>query len=560
MSDIPNAGSNRISGRSAFIELLKVEGVRRMFGNPGTTELPIMHALTDHPDMGYVLGLQESIVVAMADGYARASGELAACNVHVAPGLGNAIGALYTAHVSGTPMIVTAGQQEQGHGLMEPLLYAPLVPIAAPVVKWATEVTRLADLPRIMHRAAKVALTPPTGPVFISLPGDILNAFEALELGEPTRVDTAVRPSDAALSRLAERLVAARRPVMLAGSEIVASGAFDEAARFASALGLPVYQQTVVSGAHFPSEHPLFMGQLSRDQKRVRELLSPYDTLVCIGADVLQMSVWSEVEPLPAGMDVIQLGLRDWEMGKNYPTGLAVRADVRETLNALTPLVEERGGAVLAERAEQAVTALADENWSARRAARRSDASAKAERTPLDPEWLMMRLAELMPKGGIIVDEGLTTAQSLNTWFPYRDRYAYFGNVSGGIGWGIAAAVGVQLAKPERRVVAVIGDGSAMYSIQALWTAANQKLPVIFVLCNNGGYRIIKQRLKAFHGNDVFIGMDFTDPPIDPTGLAHAFGLTAHRIEDGRSFERRFEEALAKPDPVLLDVVVDGTV
>jgi benzoylformate decarboxylase len=172
--------SNQISGRAAFVELLQAEGVTQIFGNPGTTELPIMHALPDYPDMGYVLGLQEAVVVAMADGYARASGRLAACNVHVAPGLGNAIGALYTAHVSGTPMVVTAGQQEQGHGLKEPLLYAPLVPIAAPVVKWATEVARLADLPRIMHRAAKVALTPPTGPVFISLPGDILNDFGAI--------------------------------------------------------------------------------------------------------------------------------------------------------------------------------------------------------------------------------------------------------------------------------------------------------------------------------------------------------------------------------------------
>jgi benzoylformate decarboxylase len=176
--------SNKFSGRTAFLELLKAEGVAQIFGNPGTTELPIMHALADHPDMGYVLGLQEAIVLAMADGYARASGKLAACNVHVAPGLGNAIGALYTAHVSGTPLIVTAGQQEQGHGLMEPLLYAPLVPIAAPVVKWATEVARLADLPRIVHRAAKIALTPPTGPVFISLPGDILNDFAAI-LGRP---------------------------------------------------------------------------------------------------------------------------------------------------------------------------------------------------------------------------------------------------------------------------------------------------------------------------------------------------------------------------------------
>src|SRR5882757_2462868 len=201
--------SNTITGRDAFLRVLSDEGVVKMFGNPGTTELPIMHALSSAPEMGYVLGLQEAVVIAMADGYARASGKLVSCNVHVAPGLGNAIGSIYTSFVSGTPMIVTAGQQEQGHGLTEPLLYAPLVPIATPVVKWATEVTRLEDLPRIVHRAAKIATTPPTGPVFISLPGDILNAFGAIDLGQATRVDTRVRPSDESLCALAERLLRA---------------------------------------------------------------------------------------------------------------------------------------------------------------------------------------------------------------------------------------------------------------------------------------------------------------------------------------------------------------
>jgi benzoylformate decarboxylase len=552
--------SNKISGRTAFVELLQAEGVGQIFGNPGTTELPIMHALADHPEMGYVLGLQEAIVVAMADGYARASGKLAACNVHVAPGLGNAIGALYTAHVSGTPLIVTAGQQEQGHGLMEPLLYAPLVPIAAPVVKWAIEVARLADLPRIMRRAAKVALTPPTGPVFISLPGDILNDFGTIELGKATRVDAAARPSDAALRQLAERLLAAESPVIMAGSEIVMSDAFGEAARFAEVLGAPVYQQTVVSGAHFPSEHPLFLGQLSRDQRRVRELLTPYDTLICIGADVLQMSVHSEVEPLPSHMQVIQLGLRDWEMGKNYPAALALRADVKETLRALTPVLAEAGGAARRDRAQATIAEVASRNWSAKREARRSGAAAQADTTPIAPEWLMMRLCEHLPEDAIIVDEGLTSAASLNSWFAFRDRYGYFGNISGGIGWGIAAAVGVQLAQPSRRVVAIIGDGSAMYSIQALWSAANQKLPVVFVVCNNGGYRILKQRLKAFHGDERFIGMDFQAPAIDIAGLARSFGVRAHRVEDGAMFDATLKEALAGSEPVLLDVIVDGTV
>jgi benzoylformate decarboxylase len=555
-----NVATNTISGRSAFIELLLSEGVTHLFGNPGTTELPIMHALVDYPDLGYVLGLQEAIVVAMADGYARASGELVACNVHVAPGLGNAMGSLFTAFNSGTPLIITAGQQEQGHGLTEPLLYAPLVPIAAPVVKWATEVTRLEDLPRIVHRAAKVATTPPTGPVFISLPGDILNAFGAIDLGHATRVDTRVRPSDESLHALADRLLKAKRPVIIAGHEIVRSDAFQEAVRFAEVLGAPVYDQTVLQGAHFPSEHPAYLGPLSRDQKTVRARLEPYDTLISLGSDFLRMSVYSEIEPLPPHASIIQIGLRDWEMGKTYPAEIAIRADVGETLRVLAPLIAELGGSPQRQRATDGLAQLAGRNWTANRKTRAEAASAKATEQPIDPEWLMLTIAELLPKNAIVVDEALTTAASLAAFLPIRDRYAYFGNVSGGIGWGIAAAVGVQLAQPARKVVALLGDGSAMYSIQALWSAAHQKLPITFIVFNNGGYRIIKQRLKLFHGTDRFIGMDFVDPMIEFAALARSIGVKGQRVETPAAFRAAYAEALAAREPLLLEVIIDGSV
>ena len=208
------------TGRSAFLALLEDEGVTHLFGNPGTTELPIMHALKDHPGITYVMAMQESLVVAMADGFSRASGRLVACNVHVAPGLGNAMGSLFNAKFTGTPMILTAGQQEQGQSLTEPLLYDSLVRIAEPLVKWAVEVTRLQDLPRIVRRAAKIATTPPTGPVFISLPGDILNAEATIHLGRKSRVDARVRPSDEALRRLALRIVAAQRPVKIGRAHV----------------------------------------------------------------------------------------------------------------------------------------------------------------------------------------------------------------------------------------------------------------------------------------------------------------------------------------------------
>ena len=176
-----------------------------MFGNPGTTELPVMDALSKQSDLPYVLGLQESIVIGMADGFSRASGQLVACNVHVAPGLGNAMGSIYNAAFTNTPMIITAGQQEQGHGLTEPVLYAPLVPIAAPLVKWAIEITRLEDMPRIIRRAAKVAMTPPMGPVFLSLPGDVLLDETGIDLGKKTRINTRGRPGAYAFAGLAIR-------------------------------------------------------------------------------------------------------------------------------------------------------------------------------------------------------------------------------------------------------------------------------------------------------------------------------------------------------------------
>ena len=547
---------NTLFGREAFLALLESEGVTHLFGNPGTTELPIMAALPERPAITYVMALQEALVVAMADGYSRASGSLSACNVHVAPGLGNAMGSLYNAKWIGSPVIVTAGQQEQGHGLTEPLLYDPLVPIAQPLVKWAVEVTRLRDLPRIVHRAAKIAMTPPTGPVFISLPGDILNDRDALELGNPTRVDAAGRPSDAALDRLADRLLAAHRPVIVAGHEIATADALHEAATIAELLGAPVYQQTVCHGAHFLSEHPAFMGALTREQRDVRDTLSPYDLMFCIGSDVLRMSVYSETDPMPEGMAVVQVGLRDWEMGKNYAAETALRADVKETLAALAPRLERKRGSAGAEKAA-AIAALGKSNWSARREAVRERALAGIGARPMHPDLLMLRIVETLPEDAVIVEEGILSARALPALYPFRDSRAFFGLGSGGIGFAMAGAVGVQIALRGRPVVAVVGDGSAMYSIQALWTAANAKLPITYVIANNGGYRIIKERLKSFHGVERYTGMEFRDPAIDFTGLARSMGVTAMRITDPDAVAPAIAESIRRNGPTLLDVVVD---
>jgi benzoylformate decarboxylase len=544
-------------GREAFLRLLLAEGVTHMFGNPGTTELPIMHALRDVPGMNYVLGLQESIVVAMADGYARASGELVSCNVHVAPGLGNAMGTLFTAWYSGTPMIVTAGQQEQGHGLTEPLLYGPLLQMAEPVVKWAVEVNRLEDLPRIMHRAAKIALTPPTGPVFISLPGDILNQRAAIDLAKPSRVRTDTVPAAGLLDEAVATILNARNPLIMAGHEMVSADAFAEAARFAELLGAPVYQQSVPSGAHFPSAHPQYMGGLTRNQLQVHDLLKPHDLVISLGADIVRMSVYDPVHAMPASTQVLHIGLNDWEMAKNEPAALAVRADLKETLKLLNPLLAQRGGGALADSAAARRDALKAGNWSAQRTGRTEVARDKRDAVPMNPEWLMHSIVESLPADAVVVEEALVSSRALLNFLPYENRYSFFGNCSGGIGWAIAAAVGIALARPAQRIVAIIGDGSAMYSIQALWTAAHLKLPITYIIANNGGYRIIKERLRLFHENENYIAMDFEDPPIKSATLADGFGMPSVVANNSDEMDAALVASYQRGGPTLIEAMVE---
>jgi benzoylformate decarboxylase len=428
------------------------------------------------------------------------------------------------------------------------------------LVKWAVEVTRLEDLPRIVRRAAKIATTPPTGPVFISLPGDILHSEAGIELGRSTRVDTRVKPSDEALQALIQRILKAQRPVIIAGDEIVKSDALQEAASLAAALGCAAYQQSAPYGAHFLSENPSFMGALSRLQKQVREVLSPYDLLIVLGADPLRMSVHSEIEPLPDGLPIVQIGLVEWDLAKNYGAEIALKADVKETLRALVPALKTAGGAALEARARQGIAELASKNWTAKRKLVVEQITKAKDKSPIDPDWLTLQMIEAMPDNAILVDEGLTSGRQILGLRPHRDRYGYHALASGGIGWGVPASVGVSMANPTRPVVCYSGDGSAMYSIQALWTAAHHKLPLNVIIANNGGYRIIKQRLLAFHGDDHYVGMDFADPPVDFVGIAKSLGLEAMRITEPGELKGKLSSAFNRPGAKLIEVVVDGAV
>ncbi len=548
------------SGCSALMTILEDEGVEYIFGNPGTTELPVMDCLVDHPKINYVLGLQEAVVMAMADGYSRASGKLSCTNFHVAPGLGNAIGAIYNASFFGSPVIVTAGQQEHGLSVTEPMLYHELVPMAQPVVKWATEVHRTEDIPRIFRRAAKVALSPPTGPVFVSLPGDVLKRTANMTLGASTRINSKSRPCEIALKGLTDRLLASKQPVIIASHEVYSSNALKEIATVSEILGAPVYNQSVPYVAVFPTEHPLFMGEITRNQKRVRDILELHDLLFMVGGDGLRMSVPSPVDPLPLGMSVVQVGSRDWEMGKNYPADIALYADVKETLAALIPVLKKRQSTEQADHANERAEQIRNRNWTVNREALITDIESQHSVKPIPPDYLMMEICRNIPDEAVVVEEGISSTRNLLNFLSVGHQHRFFGLASGGIGCGIAAAVGIKLAQPDRPLVAVIGDGCSMYSFQALWSAANQGLQIAYVVVNNSGYSILKERLIAYGGSAAasghIIGMDLTNPSIDFVQLAKAMGVPGLEVTDPEAIGPALQKALNKNGPFLLDVKV----
>src|SRR2546430_2197645 len=445
-----------ISGKQAFLQILKQEGVSVMFGNPGTTELPLMDGLARDPGIHYVLALQEAVAIAMADGYAQASGGLGAVNVHVSPGLGNAMGMLYDASKSGAPMLLTAGQHDQGFNVTEPILWSDLPPMAAPLVKWSTEARRLEDLPRIVHRAVKTAFSHPSGPVFLSLPVDVLNAERDLDLGAPTRVAPRIVGDRAAIARAAEAPGGGRGNT-----------------------------------------------------------------------------------PVPGG-----------------GSGGARRAPLRELPGRTRRHTGKNGHPQAAKRAEAVSAAFAAE-----RAELAKRAEAEATRVPISPLTLMHEVSKVTPADAVIVDEAISSSQGIRHFFGCADSKSFFGLRGGGIGWGLPAALGVKLALPNRPVVALVGDGSSMYTNQALWTAARESLAVVYVIFNNTSYRILKQRTKALKGfsaeDDRYVAMDLDRPLIDFVGLARSLGVSGTRVEKSSDIGPAVEKALASGGPHPVDVRID---
>jgi benzoylformate decarboxylase len=549
------------AGAAVFLEVLRSEGARYIFGNPGTTELPLIDALVDAPDISYVWALQEASAVAMADGYAQAAGRPGVLNLHTAGGLGHGMGNLLNASVSGTPLVVTAGQQDSRHTLTDPLLSGDLVSIATPAVKWAKEIARADQIPTLVRRAFHDCNAAPTGPVFLSLPMDVMEEMTAVEIGEVSTID---RSSIAgSLDRLAEYLAAVPpgKLAIIAGDEILSSNAADETVLLAEALGAPVYGSSWPAHIPFPTSHPLWVGNLPTRAIDIAQHLKAYDAIFALGGKSLITVLYTEGSAVPSGIEVFQISADVRDLGRTYPTKLSVVGDIKASLPVLLSLLAPK----IASRAEAyaALGKRAARDHAERRARLIAAADAEFDRPVITPLVAGREMARAIGRGTATVDEAAATFGHLRAFLntPYTRQYSFLRG--GALGWAMPAAVGFSLGIDRAPVVSIVGDGAALYSPQALWTAAHEKLPVTFVVVNNREYNILKkfmasQKHSASVRSNRFIAMDIVDPVIDFLALAASMGVSARRVERAADIAPAIEAGIASGVPNLIEIPISA--
>jgi benzoylformate decarboxylase len=549
----------RRSGAALLLDVLRSEGVRYIFGNPGTTELPLMDALIDAPDISYIWALQEASVVAMADGYAQAACRAGFVNLHTASGLGHGFGSLLNASVSGTPLVVTAGQQDSRHAITDPLLFGDLVGIARPAVKWAQEVQHADQLPILVRRAFHDCSAPPTGPVFLALPMDVMEEVTSIGIAEISTIDRAAVAGS--LDRLADYLAAITpgKLAIVAGDEVSASNAAAETIRLAEAFGAPVYGSSWPLHIPFPTSHPLWAGNLPTKAREIAQILQAYDAVFVLGGKSLITVLYTEGSAVPGGCDLFHLSADARNLGRTYATKLAVVGDIKRSLAALLPLLTPR--LVSRMDAYAALCETARREQKARLAWLAAAADADFEAPVTTPLVAAREIARAIGSEIAIVDEAPATSIHLRGFLSSNSTRQYSFSRGGALGWGMPAAVGFSLGVDRAPVVSIVGDGAALYSPQALWTAAYEKLPVTFVVINNREYNILKSFMKAQpHYASVranrFIAMDLAEPAIDFLALAASMGLRGCRVDRARDIAPAIEAGIASKTANLVELMI----
>ena len=555
----------RFTGRQIVMETLAAEGVEYIFGNPGTTELPLIELLPDYPQIEYIVALQEAVVVSMADAYAQASGKVGVASVHVGPGLGNAIGSLYNAWEGQSPLVVTAGQQDTRYRLREPVLWHDLVAMAAPVTKWSVQAESADELPALMHRAFKIAQDPPTGPVFVALPINVMIDETHHAPVPPSKIFRRSLPDPDGIAVAADKLVAAERPIIFCGDKVARSGAVSELVALAEALGASVHGEILPAHVGFPNQHPNYSTRGAGDYAQIRSLAGDADLVLLVGGEFFEEVWYVDTEPFPEGATVIQIDPGARNLGRNHRLDCGLLGDPKLTLTALNQAISERADRAFRTAADARNVALQE-----RKAREQASHQARVEKTagnqPMSSAKLMNAIWDALPPGTAVAREAITADNDINRAFSFQDAGDYVGSRGGGIGQGLPSAIGLKLAHPDRPVLCLSGDGSSLYTIQALWTAAHHRIPVVFVIIDNQVYRVLKYNMNRYRAEagiterEGYPHLDLTQPAMDFVSIAQGFGLTAKRVSDPDEVGPAIEAAFASGEPYLLDVVVDGHV
>jgi benzoylformate decarboxylase len=518
--------------REATFQLLRAFGMTTVFGNPGSTELRMFR---DWPsDFRYVLGLQESVVVAMADSYAQVTRRPALINLHSAGGVGHALGSVFTAYRNQTPLVIIAGQQTRAMLPTDPFLSArSAAEFPRPYVKWSIEPARGEDVPAAIAQGIYTALQRPCGPVFVSVPEDDWEV--QTDPIEPRQVNVQFAPDPGALDRLADALNSSRHPALVVGAAVDQDGAWPLAIQLAERLNAAVWESPMAGRRSFPEDHPLFAGFLPPLRQPLADRLAPYDVVLVIGAPVFTYHVHTGGSFVPAGTQLFHL-TDDPEQAARAPVGTSILCTIQlgmEQLLAQTSQVQ--------------------------RAAPRA-----RERPPVPSpdgaiggEFAMHTIAATMPADAVIVEEAPSHRNALHDYFPIRTSGGFYACASGGLGWALPAAVGVALADRSRKVIAVLGDGSSLYTIQGLWTAAQLRLPITFVVLNNAGYAAVKS-LGARMGIANMPGSDV--PGVDFIDVARGFGCRSSRVDQAAQLAPALAQAYASNEPWLVDVRMDRAI
>ncbi|MGE3908632.1 MAG: thiamine pyrophosphate-binding protein [Chloroflexota bacterium] len=554
-----------MTGKRALMEQLIADGTRYIFGNPGTTEQGFMDMLQEYPQLEFMLALHEGVAVCMADAYARLTGRPSFVELHIAPGLGNGLGMMHNARIGKTPMVVYAGQSPSSVLVQEPHLSGPLVEMAKPIAKWSYQVEHAHDVPQVLRRAFKIAAEPPAGPVFLSLPMDVLDQEAEMQIAPTTYVSWRTRPDLDGLKAAADLLAKAKRPMLMVGDTVYASGAQAEAVAIAELVGAPIFE-CYASEFNVPASHPLNLGSVDFvTPKTIRATLAECDVLLVVGAPLFQL-IFPEPERgvLSPETKVVQLDSYTHEIGKNVRPEVALLGDPKAGLAELAELVSERQTAALraeaADRrkeAEARVASVREQYWSRARQG--------WENSPITAPRLMDEIKRQLPDNALVFSEGITNSRHIEMALAPDEPGRLVKVRGGGIGPGLPGSLGAALARPDKKVVGICSDGAAMYSITALWTAAHHKIPVTFVMLGNAAYRILKLNMVEYLGQAArdrrFVGMDLTDPALRFDKMAESMGVPGIRVEQPADLAGALREAMGRTDgPSLVDVALESPV